>query len=84
MKNNKKLSPQESLVLNLFKQHSNRELTSFQVHENIDEFNNVPITSVRRAITNLTKQGLLYKTHRLAMGDYGIRCNCWKINSEAL
>jgi hypothetical protein len=38
----------------------------------------VPLTSVRRAITNLTKEGKLMKTQSKAVGPYGRPEYCWK------
>lgn len=40
-------------------------------------FNNVPITSVRRALTNLTKEGRLYKSEVMSVGGYGRREHNW-------
>jgi Fe2+ or Zn2+ uptake regulation protein len=36
-----------------------------------------PITSVRRAITNLTAAGKLIKTDFWKISDYGKRCHTW-------
>ncbi len=38
-----------------------------------------PITSIRRAITNLTSEGLLIKTDHLHMGMYDKLVHCWKV-----
>ena len=40
---------------------------------------NCPITSVRRAMTNLTKAGLLEKTGDKVLGEYGVMVNTWKL-----
>ena len=37
----------------------------------------VPLTSIRRAITNLTKQGRLLKTVSKKQGKYGREEYCW-------
>lgn len=37
-----------------------------------------PITSVRRAITVLTKKGLLEKSGFQVVGDFGVLNNCWR------
>lgn len=39
-----------------------------------------PLTSVRRAITNLTIKGLLTKTERMRQGKYGKPIHFWKIS----
>jgi hypothetical protein len=59
-----------------------KKLTPFQVHENIDELYNSPITSTRRALTVLTKKGYLCKTDKMVVGEYGIKCHCWRIVHE--
>jgi len=38
----------------------------------------VPLTSVRRAITNLTEVGKLVKTDVFKVSSFGKRCHCWK------
>ena len=41
-----------------------------------------PITSVRRAITNLTEAGLLRKTGRKELGRYGRPVGTWMLASD--
>ena len=42
-----------------------------------------PITSVRRAITNLEKQGKIEKSPSAnAMGPYGKQCHTWRYKPE--
>ena len=43
----------------------------------------IPITSVRRAITNLTNAGMLEKTSVQRKGDYGRPCHVWMLKSPA-
>jgi hypothetical protein len=38
-----------------------------------------PLTSVRRAITNLTDKGLLIKTERMRLGKYGKPIHFWSL-----
>ena len=62
-------------------------LTFFQTH--LDQFSptsikrlvlpNSPLTSIRRAITNLTKAGKLKKTGIKVLGTYGKLEHCWVI-----
>jgi predicted HTH transcriptional regulator len=42
-------------------------------------YNNMPITSVRRALSNLTKKGYLEKTDKKKIGIYGRDEYVWKI-----
>ena len=37
-----------------------------------------PVTSIRRALTNLTNQGFLEKCETMGMGIYGMPNNKWK------
>ena len=43
----------------------------------IKDFQNVPLTSIRRAITNLEKIGMLKKTNRMVRGTYGKMVHTW-------
>jgi hypothetical protein len=38
-----------------------------------------PLTSIRRAITNLTKEGRLIKTHKMKIGIYGKQVHTWRL-----
>ena len=44
----------------------------------------VPLTSVRRALSNLTKAGLLVKTDRQVKGPYGRPEHLWKLPTTQL
>lgn len=46
-------------------------------------FNNVPLTSIRRALTNLTKQGKCFKSEVMSVGSYGRREHNWVLISKA-
>lgn len=41
-----------------------------------------PLTSIRRAITNLTKDGHLNKTKQKRKGIYGADNYCWEISKQ--
>jgi hypothetical protein len=43
---------------------------------------NCPITSVRRALTNLTFDNKLVKTDEYSVGDYGKREHLWRLKTE--
>jgi len=45
---------------------------------------NTPITSIRRAITNLEKAGKLAKTDFMVMGIYGKMVHTWRIKEQQL
>ena len=44
--------------------------------------NNTPITSIRRAITNLERAGKLIKTDKMIMGNYGKMVHTWKLKNS--
>lgn len=46
------------------------------------QFMACPITSIRRALTNLTKQGKLIKTNEKRIGMYGRSEYVWKLNEN--
>ena len=66
---------QETTIYLLF------EDDSYLSPDMIDEllYNDYPITSIRRALTNLTDQGLLEKTDKMVMGKYGKKTHTWKL-----
>ena len=45
---------------------------------------NCPITSIRRAMTNLSKEGKLEKTKEYVIGHYGKKEHLWALPSEDL
>lgn len=56
------------------------------VHEELISRNliggNTPLTSIRRAISNLTKEGLLRKTDEQMPGAFGRPEYCWKLKAR--
>lgn len=77
-----KAQTQEDLILDCFKQYNKIDLTPDEVLD-LCRFENTPITSIRRAITNLTKQGKLIKTNIQRKGKYGKLTYAWKINNQS-
>ena len=71
---------QEEAVEALFEAHPDARLTPFEVQD--VALPNSPITSVRRAITNLTHQGVLRKTDCQKEGPYGDPNYTWTLNCE--
>lgn len=70
----KKAISQEEKVLELFKVH--KKLSASQVFNN---FYNTPITSIRRAISNLSFENKLQKLHETKIGLYGKPEHFYKI-----
>ena len=81
VKNNK---GQEKLILELFKINPKLALSPFEVQTALKRFKllNAPITSIRRAITDLTSTGNLAKTTVKKLGPYGRDSYCWKFNKN--
>ena len=75
-----KSNKQEDLILELFKLNPKLELSPFEVQTVLKRFNvlRVPITSIRRAITDLTSDSRLIKTSTRKLGPFGRDSYCWK------
>ena len=73
-KSNNRALKQEDVILNVF--FGSNKLTP----EEVLRFSglNVPLTSIRRAITNLTKEGKLVKTDTMKKGSYGKMVHTWQ------
>lgn len=68
---------QEAEVLGVITDRPDRHFTPFQIYKALGE--KWPITSIRRAMTNLTKQGKIYMTGIMEDGGYGIKTNTWRL-----
>jgi len=68
---------QEEKILELF-QKTKDDFTPFEVHKLIFT-NKTPITSIRRAMTNLTHDNKLIKTDIQRRGDFGNLCYAWRL-----
>lgn len=72
-----KADTQEALIFAFFESHPDRELSPSYVHQHV--LPRAPITSVRRAISNLTHAGLLTKTDTQLDGPYGRPEYLWQL-----
>ena len=73
-----KAMSQEDRILFHFEDSFDANFTPFEILEAV--FNNqIPITSVRRAMTNLTNKGKLVKTGYQRLGAYGRICFAWRL-----
>ena len=70
---------QQDIVYDIFKNSPEELLTPWQAWGFMPD--GIPITSVRRAITNLTIAGKLEKTEIKRMGPYGKNAYCWRIKT---
>lgn len=71
-----KASTQEDTVLDFFKA-TKGTFTPDQVNKRC--LSEAPLTSVRRAMCNLTTQGKLVKTEKKLQGSYGRDCHAWTL-----
>ena len=77
----KKAERQEDRVLEIFKA-TGIAMTPEDIERRYNDiFPPAPLTSFRRAITNLTKQGLLVKCEEMTEGKYGKPVHYWKIKA---
>jgi len=67
---------QQDIIYRVFEANPNMTLTPFEIEAATGQ--NWPITSIRRAITDLTSEGKLEKTDEKRMGPYGKQTYCWK------
>ena len=74
----KKTESQDNKVMDYFNTHGRATPSEVWLHFNKHE-NNVPITSIRRSITNLTNSNLLSKTDNKREGVYGRPEYVWEI-----
>jgi hypothetical protein len=68
---------QQNVILGWFERYPDR---LFAPHELVHLFPPaVPLTSIRRALTNLTTAGKLIKTETRIDGPYGDLVHCWRL-----
>ena len=61
-------------------------LAPHQVQEYIYEMygRKIPLTSIRRGISDLTKEEMLIKTEKMVVGNYGKMVHTWQLNPLTL
>jgi len=83
LRNKRKTETQEDKVLKLYKIAPGRPMGPNLITKLYnDNYTSVPATSIRRAITNLTKAGKLIKTDSMEMGGYGKLEHTWKLSVD--
>lgn len=75
-----KATCQEETILSFFSSRPHQEFTPDEVQQRV--LPNAPITSVRRAISDLTKLGALEKTENKRQSIYGRPAHTWKLNNS--
>jgi hypothetical protein len=76
----RKVGDQEELIEEFFRVNSDKIFTPDEIQSTIPGFVGTPITSIRRAMTNLTASGVLRKTNIKRLGRYGKKNYCWAYN----
>lgn len=71
---------QENIILEHYRQRPDCPISPSQIFQIHNEW---PLTSIRRAITNLTLAGYLTKTSYMNIGIYGKKEHCWKLKPSA-
>jgi len=79
----KKTQTQDELVMWLFRAFNNNGMTPSKVWSSLIELRkidrNTPLTSIRRSISTLTKDGQLSATERQEKGHYGKSEGVWQL-----
>jgi len=78
-----KANKQENMILEIFTarfEHTLEGLAPHQVRDQIAQQYgiNYPLTSIRRAMSDLTDNGKLIKLDRMVMGNYGKKVHTWR------
>jgi len=77
-----KAGSQNAKILEFFKWNPGKLYTPFEIQNYACFSGNgylTPITSIRRAMTDLTKLGYLEKTKEKRAGEYGELNYCWRL-----
>lgn len=74
---------QEEYIMDIFYERGLIKMTPSEVcYIFCEEYKDVPLTSIRRAINTLTNKGKLVKTDIMREGIYGKPEHCWKLSEE--
>lgn len=79
LESDKKAMSQQKLIFAYMSQNQGRQFTPFDIQAEVQEFRLTPITSIRRAMTNLTSEGRLEQTHNMRPGQYGKLNHTWRV-----
>lgn len=76
-----KADSQADTILEFFVQHKEQLLTPEDVWRSVYT-SNTPLTSVRRAMTDLTALGCLEKMPKMQIGQYGKQIHTWRFVND--
>ena len=71
---------QQDLILYFFRVNPHKKFSPHIIQRRL--FKNTPITSIRRALTNLTDADLIEKTDHMVMGTYGKQVHTCQYKSK--
>ena len=74
-----KAKSQEKQIELFMKANSSKGFTPHDIQYKFIDYDIIyPITSIRRALTNLTNDNILIKSDKMVIGDYGSPNHTWK------
>ena len=74
---------QSDIILSIFKQKPKAKFTPEEILKKLQKVHlNYPITSIRRAMSNLKSDGYLEKTDEMKQGDWGKNVHLWKLGKR--
>lgn len=73
---------QETAVLEFFRRNKSEQFSPEDIH--VAVLSTAPLTSARRAITNLTKHGHLVRCDERVDGSFGRPVYLWRLNATNL
>tara|TARA_R100000781_G_scaffold109064_1_gene73843 strand:+ start:50 stop:364 length:315 start_codon:yes stop_codon:yes gene_type:complete len=80
----KKNLTQEDIIYTIFKSSCFKKLSASEVWEYYKVGKNVPLTSIRRGMSNLQREGILEKTKETRIGIYGKPEHFYKLSQNRL
>lgn len=73
---------QEDMIREFFQRQPNVLITPEDLAKHHPAFSKTPITSIRRAFSNLYSAGVIEKTDTQIEGMYGMPIYCWRLVQE--
>lgn len=75
-----KNTAQNDRILSYMRQRPDTGFSPEQIREIVFRHHNTPLTSIRRALSTLTRKGYLIKTDNKRWTSYGRKAHLWTIN----
>ena len=77
-----KAETQGERILRMFRGHPERSFTPCEIHNSLGTIDQPLLTSVRRSITDLTRDGYLERTSTRRLGAHGAMNYTWQLKRE--